>query len=68
MGNVVTLRRLLVWVHRYVGLAIALFVAMAGLTGSVLTFPHEIDEWLNPDFFAETASGAMLLKSSAVTV
>lgn len=60
MGNVVTVRRVLVWVHRYVGLAIALFVAMAGLTGSVLTFHHEIDEWLNPDFFAETSSGAML--------
>jgi uncharacterized iron-regulated membrane protein len=53
-------RRLLVLVHRYVGLAIALFVAMSGLTGSLLTFHHELDEWLNPDFFAETASGAKL--------
>jgi hypothetical protein len=28
MGNVVTARRILVWVHRYVGLAIALRTAI----------------------------------------
>lgn len=35
-------------VHRYVGLAMALFLIVAGLTGSLLAFQHELDEWLNP--------------------
>jgi uncharacterized iron-regulated membrane protein len=37
--------------HRYVGLSLALFLAMAGLTGSVIAFNHELDEWLNPALF-----------------
>ncbi|MNJ44426.1 hypothetical protein D3C77_394790 [compost metagenome] len=30
---------------------------MAGLTGSVLAFHHELDEWLNPSFYEATAVG-----------
>lgn len=45
------LRNLLVLLHRYLGLATALFLALAGLTGSVLAFQHELDEWLNPQFY-----------------
>jgi len=35
-------------VHRYTGLAMALFLVVAGLTGSLLAFNHELDAWLNP--------------------
>ncbi|HSI21689.1 MAG TPA: PepSY-associated TM helix domain-containing protein [Methylophilaceae bacterium] len=42
------LRRLLVLIHRYVGLALALFIAIAGLSGSLLVFEHELDEAINP--------------------
>lgn len=38
-------------VHRYAGLSLALFLAMAGLTGSVIAFNHELDHWLNPALF-----------------
>jgi len=42
------MRAFLVLLHRYIGLATALFLLMAGLTGSILAFNHELDEWLNP--------------------
>src|SRR5262245_151804 len=46
-----TAYRLLVTVHRYAGLAIAVFVSIAGLTGSVIAFHQELDAWLNPTRF-----------------
>lgn len=36
-------------VHRYAGLYMAFFLTVAGLTGSVLAFFHELDGWLNPE-------------------
>jgi uncharacterized iron-regulated membrane protein len=36
-----------VWLHRWVGLVIALFLVLAGLTGSLLAFYHELDGALN---------------------
>ena len=52
------MRPVLVLLHRYVGLATALFLFLAGLTGSLLAFHHEIDEWLNPGFYAVGAASA----------
>ncbi|CAL94993.1 PepSY-associated TM helix domain-containing protein [Azoarcus olearius] len=37
-----------VLLHRYVGLATAVFLAVAGLTGAVLVWYHELDALLNP--------------------
>lgn len=54
------MRALLVLFHRYIGLATALFLMMAGITGSLLAFNHELDEWLNPGFYAATAKGRAL--------
>ncbi|NER59591.1 PepSY domain-containing protein [Pseudomonas sp. MAFF212428] len=51
------MRSVYVVLHRYIGLATALFLALAGLTGSVLAFNHEIDEWLNPSFYEAPAKG-----------
>jgi uncharacterized iron-regulated membrane protein len=45
------LRGALVVVHRYVGLALALFLVNVGLTGSVMAFGPELDAWLNPNLF-----------------
>ncbi len=41
-------RQTWVWLHRYAGLLTALFLTVAGLTGSILAFGHDIDVWLNP--------------------
>jgi uncharacterized iron-regulated membrane protein len=46
-----------VLVHRYAGLGIAMFLAIAGLTGAVISFNHELDEWLNPSLFATASTG-----------
>ena len=54
------MRAFLVLLHRYIGLATALFLLMAGLTGSILAFNHELDEWLNPGFYAASAEGQRL--------
>lgn len=43
--------RLLVALHRYVGLTIALFLVLVGLTGSIIAFHSELDAWANPDLF-----------------
>ena len=54
------MRAILVRLHRYLGLATALFLALAGLTGSVLAFHHELDEWLNPGFYHTSGVGEVL--------
>ena len=51
------LRPILVRLHRWVGLAMAIFLVIAGLTGSVIAFNHELDEWLNPGLFEVSSRG-----------
>lgn len=41
-------RRTWVWLHRWAGLAMTLFLVIAGLTGSLLTFYDELDTLLSP--------------------
>lgn len=41
----------LVVLHRYVGLALAIFLAIAGLSGGLLVWQHELDAALNPQWF-----------------
>lgn len=43
-----TARAVAVVVHRYVGLALAVFLFMAGVTGSLLAFQHELDATIAP--------------------
>jgi uncharacterized iron-regulated membrane protein len=53
-------RKVFVWLHRYVGLAMAGFLAVAGLTGSVIAFSQEIDAWLNPGLYRIGSAGTPL--------
>ncbi|MET0387199.1 MAG: PepSY-associated TM helix domain-containing protein [Polyangiales bacterium] len=55
------LRDLALIVHRYVGLATAAFLLLAGLTGSVLAFYTSLDAVLNPELFvaADTREPAL---------
>ena len=50
------LRPPLVLLHRWFGLAVALFLFISGLTGAVISWDHELDAWLNPQLF-HAASG-----------
>ena len=46
-------------VHRWVGLFLAAFLVMAGMTGAVLSWDHEIDEWLNADVLHTPGRGPL---------
>ena len=54
-------RRFWVWLHRYAGLAMALFLVIVGLTGSVLAFREELDVWLNPELLTVAKRDAPML-------
>ncbi|RIA19376.1 putative iron-regulated membrane protein [Ectopseudomonas oleovorans] len=51
------MRPILVLLHRWCGLLIALFLFTAGLTGAVISWDHELDEWLNPHLFDAQSAG-----------
>jgi uncharacterized iron-regulated membrane protein len=54
------LRFALTLVHRWVGLSIALFLFISGVTGAVISWDHELDELLNPHLTEAGASGSTL--------
>ncbi|MDI2146208.1 MULTISPECIES: PepSY domain-containing protein [unclassified Pseudomonas] len=60
------MRSFLVLLHRYIGLATAVFLLLAGITGSILAFNHELDEWLNPGFYAASTEGSRLAPGELV--
>jgi uncharacterized iron-regulated membrane protein len=45
------MRPVLVRLHRWLGVATALFLFVSGITGAVIAWDHEIDALLNPEFF-----------------
>lgn len=51
------MRPILVLLHRWCGLFIALFLFTAGLTGAIISWDHELDEWLNPHLFDAQSAG-----------
>lgn len=59
-GRTWKVRPALVMMHRCIGLTTALFLTLAGLTGSVIAFNRELDALLNPRFYAATATGPSL--------
>ncbi|WP_429256184.1 PepSY-associated TM helix domain-containing protein [Paraburkholderia sp. GAS334] len=54
------MRPLLVRLHRWMGVATALFLFVAGLTGAVIAWDHELDAALNPSFFHARTNGPAL--------
>lgn len=60
------MRRIAVLLHRYVGLLLAGFLFIAGLTGGVIAFHTELDRLLNPDWFAVRPSGSRMTASQWV--
>lgn len=61
-----TVRAFWVLVHRYAGLGMAFFLIIAGLTGALLAFYHELDVVLNPNLFQVERRDAPLLGPSAL--
>jgi uncharacterized iron-regulated membrane protein len=52
------LRRLFVSLHRWFGLGAAAFLFIAGVTGAVISWDHELDAWLNPHLFKAQSAGS----------
>ena len=52
------MRNIFVLVHRWAGLFTAVFLFIAGLTGAVISWDHELDEWLNPHLFDAPTAGS----------
>lgn len=53
-------RALFVRLHRWAGLAIAGFLILVGLTGSLLAFWLEINQWLTPELYPGPRAGIEL--------
>jgi uncharacterized iron-regulated membrane protein len=51
------MRRFFVWLHRWVGLAMAAFLLVVGLTGSLLAFNDELERVFAPQLFATPRPG-----------
>ena len=49
-----------VWIHRWLGLSLAGFVVLVGLTGSLLAFWNELNHWLTPELYPGQQSGVAL--------
>ena len=45
----ITLRKVLLKLHLYISLSLGMFLALAGLTGSLLVYNHTLDKWLNSE-------------------
>jgi uncharacterized iron-regulated membrane protein len=45
------MRGTLVRLHRWFGLFVAVFLFISGLTGAIISWDHELDEWLNPALY-----------------
>jgi len=54
------MRPLLVLAHRYAGLGLAVFLALAGLSGSLIAWHEELDARLNPQWFRAPTPGTPL--------
>jgi len=52
-----TSRQVLVLLHRWAGLLLAMFLFIAGSTGAIISWDHELDAWLNPHLFKRQSEG-----------
>lgn len=59
-------RRALTLLHRYLGLTMAGFLVVSGLTGAIISWDHELDEWLNPHLHHATGEGRALASTTLV--
>lgn len=53
-------KKIIRFIHLWLGLASGLVVLIVTLTGSILVFEKEIDEWVNKDFFFVKPAGTRL--------
>ena len=62
----IAIRRVFVWLHRWVGLAMTGFLVLVGLTGSLLAFNNELERLISPQLFATSRPDATPLDLGAL--
>jgi uncharacterized iron-regulated membrane protein len=55
------IRRYFVWQHRWVGIVLALFVSILGITGALLAYRIPLERLINPQLFVNPPAGAKAL-------
>jgi len=63
-----TARKIVLTVHLYLGLAAGIFLAILGLTGSVMAFEGDLDHWLHPDLWYVTPGQKLLPENDLVSI
>jgi len=53
-GRAAAMRRILLPIHRYVGLALVPFLILLGLTGSIIAYDAELERAISPQLFASS--------------
>lgn len=54
------MRHAVTLLHRWFGLGAALFLFIAGVSGAVISWDHELDDWLNPHLHKSASQGPAL--------
>lgn len=54
------MRGLFVLLHRYIGLTLAVFLVIIGVTGCVIAFFNELDGWLNAELLTVSPQGSAM--------
>lgn len=60
VSKIKTNRQILTLLHRWAGLLLAVFLFISGFTGAIISWDHELDEWLNPHLFEKQSRGDSL--------
>jgi uncharacterized iron-regulated membrane protein len=63
-----TLRSVILKIHLCLGLAGAIFIAILGLTGSIMAFEGDIDHWLHPDLWYVTPGARVLPENDLISI
>jgi uncharacterized iron-regulated membrane protein len=63
-----TLRKVILKTHMVLGLAAGIFLAILGLTGSIMAFEGDLDHWLHPERWYVTPRGRPLPEHDLLSV
>lgn len=63
-----TLRKVILTIHLYLGLVAGIFLVILGLTGSVMAFEGDLSHWLHPDLWYVTPRARLLPELDMVSV
>jgi uncharacterized iron-regulated membrane protein len=63
-----SLRKIILTIHLYLGLAAAIFLVILGLTGSIMAFEEDIEHWLHPQLWYVTEGRHLLPENDLISI